>query len=162
MISRKKMFGFSKIKYNFSDLKQLRLERSHLKGKKIGSIKDNQGYLARIMHQHMGRDRCAQMVHAPFSAMYYCRSWLLSKHCTTIIIIIQCVSSFFSLSPPFLKKSCKPVIIERYHVILFCTRVGLCFFYFYLLYFEFFFNFIPQHLVSFNFYIKSGPYYFDY
>lgn len=64
MISRKKMFGFSKIKYNFSDLKQLRLERSHLKGKKIGSMKDNQGYLARIMHQHMGRDRCAQMVHA--------------------------------------------------------------------------------------------------
>jgi len=58
------MFGFSKIKYNFSDLKQLRLERSHLKGKKIGSMKDNQGYLARIMHQHMGRDRCAQMVHA--------------------------------------------------------------------------------------------------
>jgi hypothetical protein len=34
MISRKKMFGFSKIKYNFNDLKQLRLERSHLKGKK--------------------------------------------------------------------------------------------------------------------------------
>jgi hypothetical protein len=73
----------------------------------------------------------------PLLAMYWCPSWLLSKHCTTILLIIQRVLFLFSLiSSP--KKTCKPVIIERYHVILFCTRVGPCSFDFYLLYLDFF------------------------
>jgi hypothetical protein len=158
------MFGFSKIKYNFSDLEQLRLEGSRLK-EKIYRVWKGQARLpcshVHHMHQCVGRDRCAQMVHAAsFSNVLVLFVVAFKALYNDPFNYPTCVLFLFSLiSSP--KKTCKPVIIERYHVILFCTRVGPYSFDFYLLYLDFFFNFIPQYLVSFNFYIKFNPCYYD-
>jgi hypothetical protein len=156
------MFGFSKIKYNFNDLKQLRLERSHFfKKNRVwkGQVRLPCSYVHH-MHQHMGRDRCAQMVHAT-SFGNVLLSFMVA-YCTTTILIIQCVFSLFSLSSPLLKNHANLSWLKD--VMSFCLVRELILILLISIYYVLIFlkNFVLQHLISFNFYINFGPYYFDY
>jgi len=95
-----------------------------------------------------------------------CSSWLLGM-CTqrhnnwNLLDIFS--SHFFSLffSSSALMCQCIKVFYHFFSFNLVFILFITIYFIFYLFLLIFFFNFVPRHLVSFNFYIKFGPYSFD-
>ena len=75
-----------------------------------------------------------------------------------------CSSPFYFLS--LAQDSCLPFIIQSHHLICIYFNFDFYYFNYYTCWFLcflkfFFFNFVSQYFILFNFYIQYNPYYFD-